>query len=622
MNPLFESNASIVKTSHPALYSKILNCADDGTLTVYDTRSGDKVPEMNLSGRKIYIHSRYEPVKEAERLIDEADTGKFNLFIVFGFGFGYHVGELLRRADPASTVMVLEKDVCMIRKAMESRDLGGVLRDERLFLLADPGEDDIAEALRGKSTYKISMITHRGSFQVDPDYYHNMRRIAKSYLSSKEVNIATLAKFEKTWAANIARNIATIIESPGANAFYDTFTGIPAIVAAAGPSLTQSIEFIRSNAAKAVIVAVDTSYFILRRHGITPHFCVCVDPQVINARYFEGDTSGRTVLVADPTVHPSVFRLFKGRKCVTGTAFRMMKWIEEEAGDKGELAYGGSVSTNAYDFARRLGASPVLLVGQDLAFTGGLAHARGSYLDEQVFLRARRLSNPLMFNRFQLTALPAISVKGIRSPQVRTNQKMMIFLSWFGKRNDPSLVNCTWDGAYINGVAHKRQEDILLDESREDIFSRIDDIYNEALPGGGMVENMRTALGSRCARMFDDLESLTPVLERAVKWSKELVDMIGKGVKDPGRVNYILKKLGETDRSIEARHTLKDMIGITIQQVIHTITEGYDIEEDDSSLTDEAQVARRSHYLYKGLLEGCLFNRKTIKKMKILLAGD
>jgi len=68
------------------------------------------------------------------------------------------------------------------------------------------------------------------------------------------------------------------------------------------------------------------------------------------------------------------------------------------------------------------------MVGQDLAFTGGYAHARGSYLDEQVNLRTDRFFNAQVFNRRQLTALPKIFVKGIRSPKVHTNQKMMIFL--------------------------------------------------------------------------------------------------------------------------------------------------------------------------------------------------
>ncbi len=409
----FEGNMAVLKKRFPDLHGRITAVADDGSIEPVETKLGGFVPAVTKEGKRLVIHSKFDPVKEAERFIGEIDTAAFDLFIVFGFGFGYHVEELLRGMGSDSLVLVIEKSPLMVRKAMESRDLEHVLASDRLLLLLDPAEDVIADALKGKSSRRTSLILHRGSFQAEPDYYGNMQQIVRSYLSTKEVNIATLAKFEKVWASNIARNIGVFISAPGANAFYDKFNGVPAIVVAAGPSLHRSLDFIRQNRGRALIIAVDTSYRILMKQGIEPHFCIVVDPQVINARYFEGSAPGRTILIADPTVHPSVFRLFKGRLAMTGVSFELMKWIERLSGEKGEITHGGSVSTNAYDFARRLGASPIYLTGQDLAFTGGHAHARGSYLDEQVHLRTGRLYTPEMFNRFQLTALPKIFVKGI-----------------------------------------------------------------------------------------------------------------------------------------------------------------------------------------------------------------
>lgn len=621
MDRLFEKNLAALRETDAALYEKILACGG-GEVGVVESRDGQKIPEILRGDRRVYIHSRYDPVTESRRLVDEAKPEGFNLFIVFGFGFGFHVEEILRRAAGASTVLVLEKNATMVRKALESRSLEKVLQDGRFLLLVEPSEDDLARALRGKSTYRVSFITHRGSFQLDPAYYGNLSRVARSYLSTKEVNIATLAKFEKAWASNIARNIARFALEPGARIFFDRFAGVPVIVAAAGPSLGESIGFMKNNAERAVIVAVDTAYLVLRRHGIEPHFCVCVDPQVVNARYFEGAPEGRTILVADPAVHPSVFRLFRGRCAVSGTAFPMMKWVEEAAGEKGELAYGGSVSTNACDFARRLGGSPVVLLGQDLAFTGGLAHARGAYLDEQMFLRVNRFYTPLMFNRFQLTALPAIHVKGIRSPRVHTNQKMMIFLSWFGKRGGAPLVNATVDGAYIDGVNHVPHDEISFGDAGRDLRSYIDGIYaGDALSGEERVA-VRGRLRETTERLRAELNSLLPALERAVTWSSELRSLIDAGGRDQGRLGYILKKLAETDRLIQSKKELKGMIGFTVQRVIHTITEGYEIEEGESSLTEGERTARRSSFLYNGMMEGCTFNRKVLNNMASLLSRE
>lgn len=621
----FERTMQVLKQRFPDVHGRVESAVDDGSVEAVETKLGGFVPAVTKEGRRLFIHSKFDPVKEAERFIGEIDTSAFDLFIVFGFGFGYHVKELLGKMAGDSLVLVIEKSPLMLKRALESGACDQLIGDQRCILLLDPDEELIAAALKGRSSRRTSLILHRGSYQAEPEYYGNMQNVARSYLSTKEVNIATLAKFERVWASNIARNIGVYINAPGANLFYGRFSGVPAIVVAAGPSLHRSLDFIRRNRDRAVVVAVDTSYRILMEHGIEPHFCIVVDPQVINARYFEGTLPARTVLIADPTVHPSVFRLYRGRVAMTGVAFELMKWIERLSGEKGEITHGGSVSTNAYDFARRLGADPVYLVGQDLAFTGGYAHARGSYLDEQVHLRTGRLYTPEMFNRFQLTALPKIFVKGIRSDTVHTNQKMMIFLSWFQKREDPRLVNATFDGALIHGVRHCRSEEIVLPEAAEALAERVDALYG-SFAQGGSGRDVRERLMNRIGQIRGEIDALLPALERAVGFSENLLAIMadkrrGDGV-DQGKLEYLLKKLSEADRIVESKGGAKDMISFTIQRVVHTITEGYEIDEKDQDCSGEELVAKRSLYLYRGMLDGARFNGRLLMKMSQLLGRE
>jgi hypothetical protein len=618
MKSFFKDNIAIIKKTNPSLCSAISRLESTGRIT--DVVAGNSyVPLVELNNKKIYVHSRFDPVKEAERLISQINQADFDLFIIFGFGYGYHVEELIKRISNDSIVLILEKDTEMLKNAITARDLKFVFSDERVFIIADPDEEKIAEALSGKSSYRVSFITHRGSYQIYPDYYSNLIRIVQSYLSLKEVNIATLSRFEKTWTANIARNIREFAGLPGANIFYNKFKGLPSIVAGAGPSLNKSIDFIKNNQNKCLIICVDTSYLILRNSGIIPHFCVSVDAQIINARYFEGDVRCDTVFISDPTVHPSVFRFIKGNIAILGTAFDMMKWIEDITGNKGELAYGGSVMTNAYDFAKRLGTSPVVLVGQDLAFTGGLAHARGAYLDEEIFLRQNRFYNPEMKNRFQLTALPKIRVNGILSKEVYTNQKLMVFLNWFEKRNDPELVNATFDGAYIKGIKHLPANEITFPELSNDIFNIIRSIYQNNKTDLKDFDSISTSLYNKCTGMKKELNSLIKNLERAVSLSADLMNIV-KENKKSNKLDYILNKLSETDRILNSKNTIKEMIGFTVQRVIHTITEGYEIDANDSKSGKEELAAKRSHFLYKGILEGSLFNLRILDKMIKLLS--
>lgn len=617
MGNFFDKNISFLQKKNPELASSLSEVIPENIVAV-ETKDGNRVPQVLLDNKKIFVHSKFNPYKEAERFVSEVETSEFDLIIVFGFGYGYHVELLLNKLNENTTLLVLQQDLALIKSALENRDLKNVLNSNNFKILVAPTEDDIAKTLQGKSSHKVSFVTHRGSYQLSQDYYKNLMRITKSYLSTKEVNIATLAKFEKTWSANVSRNINKFINSPGVSIFYNNFQKQTAIVVAAGPSLTKSIAFIKKNIEKAVIIAVDTAYLVLKRYNIEPHFCICVDPQVINARYFEGDEDSNTIMVADPTVHPSVFRLFKGRIVLASMTFDMMKWIEKITGEKGEITHGGSVSTNAYDFANRLGVANIVLVGQDLAFTGGLAHVKGSYLDEQIHNRNNRFMNVQMFNRNQLSALPKIMVKGIKSKKVHTNQKMIIFQSWFEKRLNNKLINATYDGAYINNIKHQLVDDVEIKSSTEKVVTIINNIYNNEIISNEKYISLKEKAEKKILIMQNEIEALSERLHRAVEYSKELCNFIEKKINDKNKINFILSKLSDIDKYIESRTGLKDMVGMTVQRVIHTITEGYELENEENS-NNELKTAKRSLFLYEGLKEGTDFNKKILAKMLISL---
>jgi hypothetical protein len=615
MNNHYNENINILKSRgfNPPETANV----NKSSVEVVESKSGHPVPSVFTGeGKKLFVHSRIDPYREAERMAGESDFRNKDLIVVFGFGFAYHCEAILEKCGKDTFVLAVEKDIALFIKALESRDLRELLQDMRFNIALEPDDDSLTDMLKGKSSRRAAFFTHRGSFQIHPEYYSSISSAVKSFVSTKDVNIATLSKFEKTWVSNIARNIKKIFESPGADIFFNRFKGIPAIVAGAGPSLTESLDFIRDNRHRALIVAVDTSYKILVDNGIVPHFCIAVDPQIINARYLEGAEETSTVLVADPTVHPSLLRFFQGPVVMTGVAFDMMKWVESYLPSRGQLAHGGSVSTNAYDFAKRTGASPVILTGQDLSFTSGLAHARGSYLDEQIFNRGNRLSNPLMVNRKQLTFLPRVMLPGKRGNPVHSNSKMMIFINWFEGRKDPDLINASADGVAFKGIKNADSSNFSFNQISLDIEDTIEKIISSEK--GKLYEKNCFGVLKRVEEMLAEIEELIPVLERGVKFAEDLKDMINKGEdrSNPGKTGYIIKKLGEIDLFIESRKKAGPMISVSIQRVIHTITEGYDTGEGNDN------AGAKSEFLYRGLLEGAVFNRKILGKMKILLKNQ
>lgn len=591
-----------------------LENADSSAIQLVETRGGEMIPLVRVDGKDIALHSKFQPLKEAERFIDQIDTASHNLFVVTGFAFAYHIEVLLSRMDKDDVLLVIEKDPAIVKSAVENRNLKKLLSDKRVLLLIDPDDDELSAVLKGKSSKSVVFVTHRGSYRVDRDYYENISQMVKSYLSSKEVNIATLSKFQKLWTINCAKNSLQLLASAPVRAFYGKFTHCDAVVVGAGPSLRDSLDELKKIQESVLVIAVDTSLKICQDHGIRPHFVLCADPQLINARYFEELEASATILVADPACHPSVLRLYNGPLAMSAMPFDMFSWVEEISGQMGEITHGGSVSTNAYDFARRLGVDRVFLCGQDLAFSDRLAHCRGSYLDEMMFLKVCRFFNQEMFNRNQLRALPAIYQESLDGKTVQTNQKMMIFKQWFEKRLDPKLYNASAMGMKLSGITRAKLSDC---SKTDDLATYIEEIYHEAQISRDDVQKRLTRVAKRVERIHNENELLADKLLQAVKYAEELKAAFS-GTR-AGNPQLLIERLNAIDDLIGKFAASKSIVGMSVQQTIHTIQEGYDVS--DESLSEREKIAERSLYLYKGLLEGCTFTARVLQKMKTMLQG-
>lgn len=67
--------------------------------------------------QNLYLHSRYDPNEEAQRLIDSAALDNYRPVLVIGLGLGYHVLELLQRGF---RVAVVEPSPFLAKVALES----------------------------------------------------------------------------------------------------------------------------------------------------------------------------------------------------------------------------------------------------------------------------------------------------------------------------------------------------------------------------------------------------------------------------------------------------------------------------------------------------------------------
>src|SRR2546423_6868893 len=97
----------------------------------YQTESSKSgVPTLSIrsdSGRNIQLHSRYEPLDDARRLVEPLNTDDRVAFHIHGFGLGYHVEQLFERASSEAILCIIEPDLVLLRTAMELRDFSKLI---------------------------------------------------------------------------------------------------------------------------------------------------------------------------------------------------------------------------------------------------------------------------------------------------------------------------------------------------------------------------------------------------------------------------------------------------------------------------------------------------------------
>src|SRR5688500_5283514 len=92
-------NMAVLWAAEPGLAARVEALDADATYAVQASKSGPPTVAVPAgpSGRPVFLHSRYEPIEEARRLVAELDAEKHVACYVHGFGLGYHVEAAFER---------------------------------------------------------------------------------------------------------------------------------------------------------------------------------------------------------------------------------------------------------------------------------------------------------------------------------------------------------------------------------------------------------------------------------------------------------------------------------------------------------------------------------------------
>jgi hypothetical protein len=418
-----------------------------------------------------------------EDLALELDKEGDEVVVLFGIGAG-NLARLLRERTHA-TLVVFEPDPGILRTALSAgpSDLGGVpvvcdLNDLKAvwarFMRANPRATTVhtpgyAEAFHARCDEVTQTVR---AMLADEQCVENTRRVRFSH-----------------WIDNLMDNLPRVAGTVPGHALEGRFAGMPAFIVGAGPSLDKNAEVLREASSRGLVIAVNSSAPALAARGITPHVVACIESLDLSKKLAALPYIDDVVRAFSLASHPDNLKTGRGPLLPILERIPAFEGVNALLGGAG-AEVGGSVSTVAFWLARALGCSPIVMVGQDLAFTGMGTYATGtSYEESQARVSADGTTLEFDWNkaahdahgtkagplaeRAQLIMVDAWGgpngPNGGESGEVATSVWFASFRVWFEVaaavlttlQPGLELINATEGGARIKGFKEERLADVV-----------------------------------------------------------------------------------------------------------------------------------------------------------------
>jgi hypothetical protein len=279
------------------------------------------------------------------------------------------------------------------------------------------------------------------TIERDVSYFKTFYRSLGAKLNVKNLYKNTSIHTTHIFLRNALINAPLMHSAIKISDFYNTLLGKPMLIVAAGPSLNKQLPILSKYQEYFVILAVDTVWPILDQFNIRPDLVFALDSRS-KPSWPRNCVADETCFSIDVGCAPKLVWSHDQNHLFSSSSEQIRSLLEYLGVEVDVLATGGSVATSAFNYARNLGGNPIVLIGQDLALTGGKDHAEGYlHVYSDGMLKARSESG--------------FDVDGYYGDRVKTESQLLYYKTWYEEQvkayPDVMVINSTEGGAKIEG---------------------------------------------------------------------------------------------------------------------------------------------------------------------------
>lgn len=414
---------------------------------------GKQIVGIQKNGRDYYLNSRYSSDTAVKRWITGFHGDKiYGTAVIIGMSNLQYVREL-RKMYPEVRFLIYEPDKYIWGEILIKTDISDVIADCMANIVVGAiGELYLKELLERTVDYAnykhMQMMVSPNYDKIYPESCKKVKDIVLQRVETIMVDRNTKYRYNVHYTANRCADLYDSLRQYSARDIKEVLDGldlekIPAILVSAGPSLDKNIRLLKEVKGKAFIVSVDTAIRALVREDIIPDMTVTIDPcKWIDVIYQDERIKETPLLMAFDSNRSTSYN-HTGRKFYFYSEFRFANELWEKYNKSYiKLESGGSVANDAFSFIRKMGFKNIILIGQDLAYTGDKIHAENSF-------------GKLLNNSVEAKGEVYI-IKDINGEDIKTDYAMDIYRRWFEDQitlhKGMHVIDATEGGARIEGT--------------------------------------------------------------------------------------------------------------------------------------------------------------------------
>ncbi|MBQ8913105.1 MAG: motility associated factor glycosyltransferase family protein [Lachnospiraceae bacterium] len=382
---LYENNLNALKKHNEKLYNQINEDSfewDEKEVLIEEAKNGEKILAFLKQGNKIYLSSKYNPLNEAKKIMeDKCDIPNVSAIYIFGMSNCDCIREFLEQTEE-SMCIVYEPKKSIFMAALNSIDIKDILEDSRVrFVIGEINKDTFLNYLSQtvlpnniKTNKYFALPIYEKVFEEE---YHDFLEMLQEKYYDLEITINTICVDGKAMCKNEIDNMKFLPGCRSAVELYDSAPeDIPAIIVSAGPSLEKNVDLLKEAKGKALIISVDTAIPKVVSRGIIPDMIITVDCEK-SLKHFMVDGIADMPFLVDMDSNAAVLDYVKSKDYIFYSSNSVIwdKLFKKADSEIRAVGAGGSVALEALANAVLFGFKKIILIGQDLAYTNNKQYA-------------------------------------------------------------------------------------------------------------------------------------------------------------------------------------------------------------------------------------------------------